>query len=125
MITELVVAAGLLMTAVGLVTPLVVRAGRLWIDSRHYRLAVEELSNQVERLTALNPTDRSAALTSLEPSPQAQHALPHPVLSAETLNDEHGERLVLSLNWDRPKRSEPVRLVAWLPPESSTTEAQP
>jgi hypothetical protein len=124
MITELVVAAGLLMTAVAVVTPLAVKGGRLWLDSRHYRLAVDEVSNQLERLTALNATDRSAAIASLEPSPQAQRALPRPVLTAETLADEYGERLVVSLNWARPRGSKPVSLVGWIPPENIRAEEE-
>ena len=68
--TDLVVAATLLVGIMSFVAPLAVRSGRLWQDSRHYRLALDELSNQLERLTSLDEGERDAALAELSVSPQ-------------------------------------------------------
>jgi len=119
--TELVVAATLLIAGLSVVAPLAVRSGRVWQDSRHYRLAVEELSNQLERLTSLDAVDRAAALSELVPSTQVSTALPNPMLSAETLTDENGTRLVLRLTWDRLGKSTPLTLVGWIDPLPKTT----
>lgn len=127
-VTELVVAATLLVTAMSVVAPLAVRSGRLWQDSRHYRLAMEELSNQLERLTALEAVERAAAIVEVAPSPQVSTALPNPVLSVETLTDENGTRLVLRLAWDRLGPSAPVTLVGWidpLPPATAPADGDP
>ena len=50
---EMLVAFTLLTSVLALSAPLVVRHGRVLVTARHYRLALEELSNQMERLTAL------------------------------------------------------------------------
>ncbi|MCA9160487.1 MAG: hypothetical protein KDA72_19285, partial [Planctomycetales bacterium] len=56
MLTELMVAAGLLATAMGLVATCAVADQRLQRMQREHRLAVDELSNQLERLLALPPS---------------------------------------------------------------------
>ena len=116
MMTDLVVAATLLVAVLSVVTPLAVRSGRLWQDSRHYRLAVDELSNQLERLTSLNQAQRETALAELSPSPQVRDRLQNAVLKAETIDDVDGRRLVLQLQWDRVGPAKPVSLVAWIDP---------
>ena len=120
---ELVVAATLLVTVLSVATNLTVRSGRLWQDSRHYRLALDELTNQLERLTALPSDQRSEALTQLAPSAELAAALPHPEFTADTLDDELGTRLILRLNWDRQGKSKPVTLVGWI--ASLPTDATP
>jgi len=122
-ITELIVAATLLVVIMSVVASLTVRSGRLWQDSRHFPLAVDELSNQLERLTSLDEASRAEAITKLSPSIQMLDTLPNPVLTAETLADESGTRLVLHLAWDRLGKSSPVTLVGWVDP--LPTEAKP
>ncbi|NOY41098.1 MAG: type II secretion system protein [Planctomycetes bacterium] len=119
-VTELVVAASLLVVVMSVVASLTVRSGRLWQDSRHYRLAIDELSNQLERLTSLDETRLAMAIAELSPSQQVRDALPNPVLSAETLADEDGTRLLLHLAWDRLGKSVPVTLVGWVDPLPSS-----
>ncbi len=126
-ITELIVAASLLVVVTSVVASLTVRSGRLWQDSRHYRLAIDELSNQLERLTSLDEARLATAIAELSPSQQVRDALPNPVLSAETLADEDGTRLVLHLAWDRLGKSVPVTLVGWvdpLPSSAATTASE-
>ena len=119
--TELVVAATLLMAALSTVAPLAVRSSRLWQDSRQHRLAVEELTNQWERLGSLDSASRAEAISAMSPSPQVSASLPNPMLSAVTLTDEDGTRLVLRLSWDRIGHRSPVKLVGWMDPLPSAT----
>jgi len=125
-VTELVVAAGLLVVVLSVVTSLTVSSGRLRQDSRHYRLAVDELSNQLEWLITIDEARRAEAIESLSPSPQARDMLPNPVLSAERLSDKHGNRIALHLAWDRLGKSTPVTLIGWINalPAAVTTDAE-
>ena len=119
MMTELVVAATLLVTAMTVVMPLIVNVGRMWQDTRHHRLAIEELTNHLEYLSALGPAERSAAIDMLQPSPHIRATLSQPNLSAETVADDNGTRLVLSLNWEQPGHNSPVTLVGWIEPPTT------
>jgi len=125
-LTELIVAAGILVVVMSVVTTLTVKNARLRQDARHYRLAVDELSNQLDRLTSLDEASRQRALENLSPSPQIEDALPNPALKAETITDADGKRLVLRLSWDRPGKRMQVTLVGWinpLPTETSLEES--
>ena len=129
-VTELLVAATLLIAIMPVVASLTVRSGRLWQDFRHYRLAIDELSNHLERLISLDASEVATAIDELSPSSHIRAALPNPVLSAEVLTDQDGTRLILQLAWDRIGKSPPVVLVGWtdgLPtsPESAATEETP
>ena len=121
--TDLVVGATLLVGVMSFVAPLAVRSGRLWQDSRHYRLALDELSNQLERLTSLDENERDTALAELSVSPQVKARLPNPMLEARKINDGDGARLVLQLQWDRVGPAKPVTLVAWVDPLPPPTDA--
>ena len=127
-LTELVVASSLLVAVMAMVAPLTVRSGRLWQESRHQQLAMDELSNQLERLTALDAEARTAALPQLAPSELVTAALPWATIQAETVRDEHGTRLVLRLNWDgrgNPSRpSSSLTLVGWLDPMPSDASGE-
>ncbi|QEG34667.1 type IV pilus modification PilV family protein [Bythopirellula goksoeyrii] len=114
--TELLVAATLLIGAMSFAGPLAVRSGRLQQDARHYQSALEEVSNQLERLTALEDEERERALADLTPSPIAQASLPNPQLSAETIDDFDGLRLVIRIQWDRLGQPKPLELVGWIEP---------
>lgn len=123
MMTEVIVAAILLIASLSLLVTLSFRTGKLWQDSRHYALAVDELTNQLERLTALDAAEIDEQLTVLTPSAAIQSALPNPQISGEKLTDEYGVRVVLALQWDRPGNAKPVTLTAWVAPPAK--EDQP
>lgn len=112
--TELVVAATLLVSVISLITPLTVRMGRIWQDARQIRLALGELSNQMERLTSMNAGQRETAIASLSPSIEIRHALPEARLHVQTIQDEDGTRLVISLQWKRAQPSNPISLEGWV-----------
>ncbi len=113
-VTEMLVSALLLTTVMSVVGPLVVRGDRLWQDARYGRLALEELSSQLDRLTCLTEDQRMVALAELAPSEYARAALPNPQLTAETVLDQDGQRLVLQLSWDRPAAPGRMKLVGWI-----------
>lgn len=123
---ELIVAMSLLTGLIGAATTLVFRHGRLLASYRDYQCALDELTNQLDRLTALPPTDVDAALRELKPSELAAERLSGAELRAEVESLDYGRRVTLSLTWDEPRRSEaPVRLAAWLVPAPSNSEPRP
>jgi len=120
---DLIVAAVLTMTLIGTLTTFTVRSGRLMAETRRHQFAVDELSNQLERLLALDSETLDVAIKTLTPSDEASVALPAAVLSAERIDDSFGERIVLSLTWDRGAVATPIRLVGWIKP--TPAEASP
>lgn len=118
-ITEVVVAATLVVSMIGLVAPLTVRIGRVWQSTRQYRLAFNELANQMELLSSLEVARCEDALPSLKPSANVVESLPGARLDGEMIRDQDGTRLVLSLNWDRGSQSVPISLVGWLNTDSA------
>jgi hypothetical protein len=122
LMTELIVAAVLLITSLSLLVTLSFRTGKLWQDSRHYALAVDELTNQLERLTALDANEIDEQLAELEPSAAIRAALPGAQLEGEKLTDEYGTRLVLEIKWDRPGNAKPIVLTAWVSPPNEEDE---
>ena len=121
---ELLVSFTLLTTVLGAALPLVVRHGRILNSARQYRMALDELSNQAERITALGHDGAIETLDELQPSPFAAEHLPGATLTADLASSEGAERVTLSLSWDEPgRRAAPVSLVAWLPRDAdSATE---
>ena len=112
--TEAVVAATLVVCMIGFVAPLTVRIGRVWQSTRQYRLAFNELANQMESLTSLGVSRCDAALVNLKPSASATKSLPDVWLEGQLLRDHDGTRLILSIDWDRGSQSVPISLVGWL-----------
>lgn len=113
-LTEMIVAATLMASTMAIVAPLTVRTGRLWQDSRRHQLVMDELSNELERLTRLPAEQRKRAIADLTPPDYLQTSLPSATFAAETIRDGDGTRLLLSMNWDRPGKPKPVTLVGWL-----------
>jgi hypothetical protein len=111
---DLVVAAVLTTTLVGTLTTSAIRSIRLMKDTRDQHLALEELSNQLERLIALEDDDRAKALETLVPSDEVKHTLIDAKLEAEVIEDKQGKRLLVSLNWERGGNATPKRLVGWI-----------
>ncbi len=113
-LTEMIVAATLMASTMAIVAPLTVRTDRLWQDSRRHQLVMDELSNEFERLATLAPLQRERAIAELAPSDHLQASLPSATLTAETIRDADGTRLLLSMNWDRTGKPKPITLVGWL-----------
>ena len=86
-ITEVVVAATLVVSMIGLVAPLTVRIGRVWQSTRQYRLAFHELANQMEFLSSLEVARCEDTLPSLKPSANLLESLPGARLQREKANN--------------------------------------
>lgn len=111
---ECIVAASILSVALGTVTMAVFRIGRIWTDTGHYRIALQEVSNQLETLTQLPPEQLQTAIDSLAVSPTVQRTLVDVKLSGEVIQDQFGDRVKLQLTWGDGKTSRPIRMTAWL-----------
>ena len=112
--TEVIVAATLLLSMIGLVIPMSIRSGKILRDARYYQMAMNELSNQFDYLSSLSDAQREAALTQLQVSDQVRQSLTNASLDASQSTTEDGVRLTLSLNWDRGVDAKPVQLTGWL-----------
>jgi len=116
----------LLSSVLAFSTPLVVRHGRLLTSQRDYRLALDELSNQLERLSALPAAELPAAVARLAPSEFAATRLHGAELRAELSPANMGQRLTLRLSWDEPqRRAAPVTLAAWIIPDGQPSSNPP
>jgi hypothetical protein len=114
-IFETFVALTLLSTTLAVAAPLLVRHNRLLVSARHYRLACDELANQVENLTALPTDDVAEAVADLEVSAFTAERLHGAALTATLADADMGQRLTLGITWDEPGRNTaPVTLVAWI-----------
>lgn len=129
---EMLVAFSLAVAAMASTVPLFVRHQRLLAESRRERLAIEELANQAERITALEPAEVEPFLEALTPSETARRRLPGAAILVERARGELGERVVLAITWnDTGRREHPLKLAVWLPPErfsgaaSAEEEPQP
>jgi hypothetical protein len=121
---ELLVASTLVMAALSVWAPLVVRHGRMATGARHYRIAVDELSNQLERLAALEGDELTPAVEEIAVSEFAAARLPGAKLTADLEPADFGQRLTLSMTWDEPQRSAaPVTMTAWVFPAESSDAA--
>ncbi len=132
-VTEVIVAAVLMMTIMGLVGTVCHRVNLIWFDVNHHRVAVSELSNQLEELTSMTLDQAVTAVKTIEPSELCCRALASPELSGEILEDSLGTRVLLKINWNRPQTAKPVEMSGWIIPDQqkggsddiSETEDQP
>lgn len=114
---DLLVALTLLVAAMSVVTPLLVRYGRVVSSHRHYRLALDELSNQLERLRAMPAHDVPSAIERLTLSSFTEERLPGAELKGQLRPEAGGSRVKLSLSWNEGERHRaPVSLAAWVFP---------
>jgi hypothetical protein len=112
---EVLVAFTLLTTVLSAATPLVVRHGRMLTAQRQYRISLDELSNQLDRLSGISEADLPTAIERLAPSDFAKARLPGVELNGEFAVDDVGTRITLRISWDEPRRREaPLALTAWV-----------
>lgn len=113
-ISELLVASSLLVTTVAMIGAATVNAHRLLHSGREYRVAVDELSNQMEYLLSIDSQRLASAIESLQPTAHAQSLLDAPSITGEIIESDDGRRLELQLQWTRPGEAAPLLLVGWL-----------
>ena len=119
-IIELVVACSLLGTLILIVVPSAIRIGRVQRTIRHDRIAMDEITNQLDRLAQLPISELKQEIATLTPSEFASAGLPNPRLSGTLQQSEEGYRLALAISWDSPGRSAaPLTMATWIFPPST------
>ena len=108
LVIEAFVALTLLTTVLSVAVPLVVQHGRLLADCRSYRLALDELSNQLDRLSALPAEELAASLQQLRPSELTARSLPGAKLTSQLDSVDLGVRLTLRISWGEPQWPAPL-----------------
>jgi hypothetical protein len=121
---DLLVALSLLVTVMSVSSPLVVRHGRLLSSHRNYRLALDELSNQLDRLRAMPIAELAREIERLAPSSFVVERLPGARLTGQLRPEELGTQITLSLSWnDAERHGAPVTLATWVFPDASQVES--
>src|SRR5262245_36880978 len=115
---EAIVSFTLLSAALTFATPLVVQHSRLLTGQRDYRLALDEVSNQIERLSILPTDELSGALSQLKPSELIAAKLPGAELRGQLDDSDFGQRLTLRLSWQAQGSPTTVSLATWVLPTS-------
>ncbi|MGE3641026.1 MAG: hypothetical protein AB7G28_20890 [Pirellulales bacterium] len=111
---DMFVSFTLLIAAMAVATPLVVRHGRLLESQRHYRIALDELTDQLDRLTALPGDELPQAIERLAPSDFARERLAGAEIKGEVTPADGGQRITLRLVWSEPGRHDaPLTLSGW------------
>lgn len=111
---ELVVSASLVIAGLAIFGQLTTATGRTWVQTRQHNVAMEELSSQLDRLVALPSGMIDDAISELKPSEGAVDSLPGVKLEAKRFDDRDGARIELSIDWDRGRPSQPLRLTGWI-----------
>ena len=111
---ECIVAASILSIAIGTVTMAVFRIGRIWTDTGHYRIALQEVSNHLESLTQLPPDQVQSAIDAMVVSSEVAQSLVDAKFRGELIQDDQGDRVNLSLTWGDERTTRPIHMTAWL-----------
>lgn len=121
---ETLVAFTLLSCVLSVSLPLVVRHQRLLTAQRHERLALDELSNQLDRLSSMPLAKLPEALRDLAPSPFYSTRLSGATLSGEMRDEAMGKRITLHLRFPDTNRTvAPLKMSAWVFPDPTNPSA--
>jgi hypothetical protein len=109
----------LLTSVLAFSTPLIVRHQRLVTAQREYRLALDEATNQLDRLSILPREELSAAVGRLQLSDFVAERLPGAKLHGELQAADIGQCVTVSISWgDEHRTAAPITLAAWFFPEA-------
>ena len=111
---ELLVSTAILLATVTVITTLIFKCGMIWKDVSQRRVAVRELSSQLEELTLLDEDSVKEKIKQLELSAVCNQRLPEAKLTGVISEDNLGVRIQLSLNWKHAVETKPVILCGWL-----------
>lgn len=111
---ELLLAAVVIMALLGFATTICYRVGLVWRDVRQHRVAVAELSNQLDLLTRMSEEDAKLMLESIAPSEYSKRTLNEPRMTGELVESKLGTQINLRLDWKRRHPGKPVELVGWI-----------
>lgn len=125
-LTEVMVCASLVLAVMSFIASITLRTNRMWRDTRHQRIGLDELSNQMERLTLLELEELKRVLPDLEPSPMIQNLIPTVSIEGKVDERDDSVQIILTLAMDKEgdavKQSHPLTLVGFL---SSSQGDQP
>ncbi|MEM6471220.1 MAG: hypothetical protein AAF802_16790 [Planctomycetota bacterium] len=113
-VLDVVIAASLVMSLVAVSTPMVIRVSRIWIQTRHYHLAADLLSGEMDRVLAIDSGIRNSELESLTVPAEVANVLIGAELTGDIMDTSSGRVIVLSLDWPRLGDPPPMRLTAWI-----------
>ena len=111
--------------ALAIVAPLTVHSGRLWKEARQHQVAIDEVANQLERLTSLPGDQREVAIEQLAPSDHLVQTFPKATLRAEMIRDTDGTRIRVSLDRGDARPGGALSLVGWIDPMPSKVSQEP
>lgn len=121
---ETLVAFTLLSCVLSVSLPLVVRHKRLLTAQQNERLALDELSNQLDRLCTMPLANLPEALHDLAPSPFLSARLSGATLSGEMNEESLGTRITLHLRFPDTKRAAvPLTMSTWVFPDPTKPSA--
>lgn len=124
-LVEVLVAFLLLVTMTTIAVPTVVRHGRLRQAIRQERVALDELSNQLDQLTLQSPQQLQGLGPELPVSRIAESVLPQVTLTIESRRQDATTRITLRIRWDTVgRRTTPLQMSAWIP-DPPREERQP
>jgi hypothetical protein len=107
------------MSVLSVSLPLIVRHGHLLTAQQHYRLALDELSNQLDRLTGMPAEDVPQALKQLSVSPFTAARLVGAKLNAELKPAEIGQGFTIRLTWNE-SQEQSATMSGWVLPSRQT-----
>ena len=110
---EFLVSFSVMATVMTFATTMTLNISRVWRDIEHHRLAVCELSNQLEELTRLTGESLVERIAEIRPSEFCKRGLNEPQISAEIGSDNLGQRIDLELAWKHQPVERKVRLSGW------------
>jgi hypothetical protein len=110
---EVLVAFTLLTTLLSLSLSSMVRHDRLLKSEQNYRLALDEVSNQLDRLTALPGSELSQAVKELQLTPFTAERLADAKLVGEIAPTDIGQRVTLRLT-SRAPNGPKVTMAGWV-----------
>ena len=113
LLAEAMVGLAVMLVVVTTFSTLCFRIHNVWREVGYQRVAMMELSNQLEYLTQLDTNELASKLEALTPSEACRRTLNQPVISGHLEESKLGTRIVLELNWQRAVPSHPMRLVGW------------
>jgi len=111
---EILASAVILCATVTVVTKLLFQCGVVWRDVSHHRVAMHELSAQLEELTLMEADSVAEKIERLKPSVICEERLPEAKLTGTIVEDNLGVRIELSINWKRAVESKPMVMCGWL-----------
>ena len=122
---EFMVSLSVMLVVMTFVTSLTFHVGQVWRDIEQDRLAMGELSNQLDELTRQSKDDLIKQTANLKPSAFCIAGLPNPRLNANLTDDDLGQRIDLTLVWDHRSEERKVHLSGWAIESRPAVENRP